>query len=636
MNDELERAYTHAACGLLTVSSVGVIERVNETICAWTGRSAGELVGERFQSLLTMGSKLFHQTHWSPLLQMQGSVAEVQLELKNRDGRVVPVLVNASKRRGMDDGRVEIAVFVAEDRRKYERELLLARKRAEELLERAREAEAARGLAEGQLRLALRSANLRVWSADPVTGVRHYEPGVAALLGRPAFETITAEVYAFHMHPRDQARDAKALREALDPSLRGAYCLEYPLSGSDGVERIVRSTGHAFFDEDGRAIQFSGVIEDITERTRAQEALQQRETEFRTLAENSPDIILRFDRDRRFIYVSPAVGRITGRSADVYLGRALDDLDLEPALLEAWSNALEDAFAGRETTLIRPHVAADGSQLELQSHIVPERNTRGEVVRVLAISRDITLLKQQETQAHQRAVLAEQLIGIVSHDLRNPLSAIALAAHLLSAVDLGSNARIVRRIVSSTDRASRLIADLLDFTQARLGGGLRVTQDNIDLHAVVADTIDEVKMAWAGRMIQHQKVGEGTGSADSDRLAQVVTNLVNNALVYGAADEPVTVISAVKDDRLEICVHNGGPPIPDALKAHMFEPLRRGAHEVQLGSRSVGLGLYIVREIASAHGGAVSLHSTAQDGTRFKVSLPRAAPTRLDCEQHPS
>ncbi|MEP7123079.1 MAG: ATP-binding protein [Byssovorax sp.] len=503
---EIGDAYERAACGLLTINAEGAIVRVSATMCAYTGFAAPELVGRTFQSLLTMGSKLFHQTHWSPLLELQGSVAEVQLELKHRDGRVLPVLVNAARRAAVPGVRtlVDIAVFVASDRRKYERELLLARKRAEDLLFRAREADAARAVAEARLRLALESANLRVWSAELPGGVRRYERGVAVLLGRPELEEITAATYAGHMHPDDRARDEAAVAAALDPSVRAAYSIEYPLVGADGVERFVRSTGQAFFDDDGQPVQFSGVLEDITDRRRAEEAL-----------------------------------------------------------------------------------------------------------------------RHQQAEAQQRAILAEQLIGIVSHDLRNPLNAVMLGAELLGDLDSGDNAPVIRRITASAARANRLIADLLDFTQARLGGGLRVARRPIDIHAVVADCLEEVKMAWPGRAIEHRRLGEGEGRGDADRLAQVVTNLVTNALVYGTPTEPVTVTSVIAEATLELQVHNLGPPIPAALRPQMFEPLRRGDQEAKLGSRSVGLGLYIVREIAVAHGGHIALRSTAEEGTTFVLTVPR-------------
>jgi sigma-B regulation protein RsbU (phosphoserine phosphatase) len=506
-DDDTDEPYELAPCGLLTTTAEGAIVGVNRTLCRWLGRASNELIGMRFQDLLTIGSKLFHQTHWMPLLELQGSVAEVQFELVLANEKSLPVLVNAARRAvspaaskegGETRGLIDIAAFVAADRRKYERELLLARRRAEELLASGLEAQEARARAEARLRLALDSAELRVWDADVATGVRSYERSVASLIGRPASEPVSAEAYAACMRPEDLAADASAFAAALDTTSRATYSLEYPLLGHDGATRIVHSTGRAFFDAAGKPVSFSGVLDDVT------------------------------------------------------------------------------------------------------------------------------ALRQQEREAKQRAEVAEQLIGIVSHDLRNPLNAVLLGVHLLSTPAPGNHERVVTRIASAANRANRLVGDLLDFTQARIGGGLRVGRTELALHEVVAECIDELKLAWPGRMIEHVRVGEGIGTGDPDRIAQVVANLGNNALTYGSPNEPIAITSVI-GDHLEIRVHNAGAPIPEELKAKIFEPMRRGEHQVKLGSRSVGLGLYIVREIATAHGGHVAIESNASAGTTFIVKLPGSA-----------
>jgi sigma-B regulation protein RsbU (phosphoserine phosphatase) len=389
--DDAAEAYEAAACGLLTTQADGTIVRVNRTFCAVMGRPAEELIGRRFQDLLTVGSKLFHQTHWMPLLQMQGSVAEVQMDLVHADGRQLPVLVNAALRGismpldSAPQAPIDVAVFVAADRRKYERELMMARRQAEQLLDSER-----------------------------------------------------------------MAQDARA---------------------------------------------------------RAQTALHQ-------------------------------------------------------------------------------------------------------------------ALRSQEAEAQQRAQLAEQLIGIVSHDLRNPLNAITLGAHILKTADLGSHARTAARIASSSERANRLIADLLDFTQARLGGGLRVERRPTDLHQVAADCADEVRVASPGRAIALRPVGEGKVSVDPHRMGQVIANLLSNAIAYGDPERPVELTTLVAADTAAVRVHNHGRPIPPELLPRVFEPMRRGDEELTSAARSVGLGLYIVRAIAEAHGGEVDVSSSAADGTTFSVVLP--------------
>lgn len=126
--------YEHAPCGLLLTDASGAILRVNATFCQWTGYQADELLGKRFSMLFTMGGRIFHQTHWVPLLQMQGSIAEVKLDVLHRDGQSVPMLFNALLRRRGEVVEHEVAAMVVNDRHAYEHELLIARRRAEQAL----------------------------------------------------------------------------------------------------------------------------------------------------------------------------------------------------------------------------------------------------------------------------------------------------------------------------------------------------------------------------------------------------------------------------------------------------------------------------------------------------------------------
>jgi sigma-B regulation protein RsbU (phosphoserine phosphatase) len=355
-------------CGLAQLADDSTFRQVNRTFAAWLGLGPDELIGRRLPDLLTMGGRIFYQTHWAPLLRMQGSIAEVKLELVHRDGTTVPVVFNAIRR---DHGGVmvhDIAAFVARDRDRYEQELLRARRRLEE---------------------------------------------------------VVTEISRLHAEAKD------------------------------------------------------------------------------------------------------------------------------------------------------------------------------------------------------RAVFAEQLIGIVSHDLRNPMSTMRMGAAVLAGGELTpAQARVVRQITRATDHATGLIADLLDFTQARLGGGVAVAPQAIDLHATIADAVEDLRLAHPERVIVHEPVGDGACAADAIRLAQLVGNLIANAVAYGHPEVPITVTTSIADDHCAIVVHNGGAPIPPETQAALFQPMTRGTR-AGTKSRSVGLGLFIVHEIARAHGGTAVVHSTAAEGTTFRASFPR-------------
>jgi phosphoserine phosphatase RsbU/P len=345
----------------------GVFLRVNKPFCTWIGYGKADLVGKkRLQELLTMGARIFHQTHWAPLLEMQGSISELKLDVRHRDGSSVPMVLNVV-RHGHGPGHTqEVAAFVAHDRDKYEQELLSARKR---------------------------------------------------------LETHVAE-----------------------------------------VERL-----------------------------------------------------------------------------------------------------------------------------------------------------------QAETK--DRALFAEQMIGIVSHDLRNPLSAVHTGIQVLSRTTPSDNqTRVLSRMAQSVDRANRLVSDLLDFTAARVGKGIAINARRVDLHEVVAQSVAELSLAFPQRTLRHETVGDGECSVDPDRLAQLVGNLVANAVAYGDASRDVVVKTSVLASYVEISVHNWGAGIPRDAISSLFQPMVRGT--VAGSGRSVGLGLFIIMEIARAHGGTVNVDSSDDQGTTFSVVIP--------------
>lgn len=229
-----------------------------------------------------------------------------------------------------------------------------------------------------------------------------------------------------------------------------------------------------------------------------------------------------------------------------------------------------------------------------------------------------------QAQASDRAMFAEEMVGIVSHDLRNPIMAILMSAELLDKSNVSpSQSAVLARILRAGDRASRLIANLLDLTQVRLGSGLLVSPALMDLHATVAGAVQESSQVFPDRVLRHVQQGPGPCIADADRLAQLVGNLVSNAMAYGEPGAAVVVTSARQAGGFSVSVHNRGSPIPADIMDKLFERMMRGCDQVNTG-RSVGLGLFIVNEIAKAHSGKVSVASTLEAGTTFTVMIPQA------------
>jgi signal transduction histidine kinase len=218
----------------------------------------------------------------------------------------------------------------------------------------------------------------------------------------------------------------------------------------------------------------------------------------------------------------------------------------------------------------------------------------------------------------------DEFLGILGHDLRNPLNAIVMSASTLHDLGAaaGAPARVAERILRSATRMGRLIADLLDLTRTRLGLGIPIVPALTDLGAVCHQVVAELEAGHPGHPVRFQAEGDLDGEWDSARLAQVVSNLVGNALEHGAKESPVDLVARQDDGGVELEIHNEGPPIPEEELHTIFEPMRSHGRD-ETASSHLGLGLYIAEQVVAAHGGTIAVTSTPVSGTTFTIHLPR-------------
>lgn len=223
--------------------------------------------------------------------------------------------------------------------------------------------------------------------------------------------------------------------------------------------------------------------------------------------------------------------------------------------------------------------------------------------------------------ADEAALLRDQFIAVLGHDLRNPLASIQAGAVLLKSTPLTQRADlIVDQMQESGRRMARLIEDVLDFARGRLGGGLPLQRRaEAELDAVIEQVIQELRIAWPARTITSDIAVTRPVACDPDRVAQLLSNLIANALTHGAGDGVVEVHARCEGELFELSVTNGGDPIPPDALPHLFKPFTRPRKgEPQAG---LGLGLYIASQIAVGHGGSLDADSTAER-TRFRFIMP--------------
>jgi sigma-B regulation protein RsbU (phosphoserine phosphatase) len=365
----------------------------------------------------------------------------------------------------------------------------------------------------------------------------------------------------------------------------------------------------------------------MDEHRRAHEALALAEVRLRTALEAGSLYVWEVDPATGERSFDPGVALLLGRDApgkvELETYRDAVEPDDMARALQAFSRMLESP--DRTYRSAYRLIGEDGVQRTVLATARPVLHANGTVRRIVGVLQDITELSQQRAAAEDRALFAEQMVGIVSHDLRNPLSTIKMGTQVMEMAGLApTQVQVMGNIQRAIARAQRLISDLLDFTIARIGQGLTVNVQPIDLHALVSAHVEELALAHPGRRIVHRRLGEGRATGDADRLFQLIDNLVSNAVAYGSESTAITVTSEIVSGEFSIAVHNHGPVIPAAVLPTLFQPMVRGT-DIASASRSVGLGLFIVSEIAKAHGGEVRVDSSDTDGTTFTVVIPRSA-----------
>lgn len=227
-------------------------------------------------------------------------------------------------------------------------------------------------------------------------------------------------------------------------------------------------------------------------------------------------------------------------------------------------------------------------------------------------------------EEREAAVLKDQFIAVLGHDLCNPLTAIITGVNVLGTVsplnEKGS--RLAEMILESAAQMNELIRNVMDFACGRLGGGIPVDRFEVPLEPLMRQVIEEAGTGHSGRIIVGEFDVAEPVDCDPVRISQLLSHLVENALIHGAPEGVVRVRASIDADTFELSVENTGPTIPEEALGHLFQPFAR--NQVRPSLQGLGLGLYIASEIARAHGGTLKASSDEEE-TRFTFRMPLAA-----------
>jgi signal transduction histidine kinase len=352
------------------------------------------------------------------------------------------------------------------------------------------------------------------------------------------------------------------------------------------------------------------------------------------LRDHAADILLATTRDMRSVQsATERAAKSRGQSDKVYANAGGGGADLDGASEIHAIDRLGSGFDLLEVVSEYRALRASVLQLWAASGHEPDARDVDDVTRFNeSIDQSMTEAVSSYTKRVDQS--RDLFLAILGHDLRNPLNSIAMSAQLLPT--LGHPAPdaigVVSQIASNAQVMGRMISDLLDYTRTRLGAGMPVTPAAIDLDSLCRALFHEFRTAHPDRVFRFHSEGDKSGRWDADRLRQAISNLLGNAVQHGDAQHPIELRLTGEPSQVVVVVQNGGPPIPPGEMAKIFDPLVRGSsaeHPKQNRPGSIGLGLYIAREVARSHGGRIDVTSTAGAGTAFTVHLPRypIAPT---------
>lgn len=241
---------------------------------------------------------------------------------------------------------------------------------------------------------------------------------------------------------------------------------------------------------------------------------------------------------------------------------------------------------------------------------------------------DETLIEAEVRYTRKLDESRELFLGILAHDLRNPLWAISGAANLiLQAPDAAHTSALAHQILGSVSNMTHIITDLVELTRIKLGRGIAIQPSAMNMRELCLKAVGEIQSAYPDRVFRLEAGDDLVGEWDEPKLNQVLSNLLGNAVQHGSENSEIAVTARKTRDGVELTVHNEGPAIPKNLLPRLFDRFVQEQPRANVARKagSMGLGLYIAKEIIITHGGTINVESSEEDGTTFFVCLPRSA-----------
>ena len=480
-------------------------------------------------------------------------------------------------------------------------------------------------------RLAERMAGVGHWTLNPLTQEVDWSPEVYTIHGvtPEEFNPMYGDAIMFYAE-----EDRDRVRGLVQRAINQAQGWEFQATivrKSDGKRRRVRSIGDHLTDETGKVERVFGVFKDVTDEQTMMEALATSESKYRTLAENSTDIIVKFGMDGIITYASPAC-EVLGISPEDAIGLSTLDFTI-PEDRKYATEITEDLFKsdGIDPSIQREFRVRDknGNIIWLEGNPKIIKGGDGRAREIISTFRDITDRKEREQALAEARADAEaagkakaEFLSNMSHEIRTPLNGILGFTQLLSDTPLDKDQKLfVSRAMSAGHLLRDIVNDILDYSKIE-AGQVQLEERAVDIAQVVQETIDLVHAGRNGKTVPMTSLVESQGAfIDEVRLKQILTNLIGNSAKF-TAEGTVQVSATIENEQLKINVTDTGPGIPEAKLESVFEGFKQADNSVTRKFGGTGLGLSISRSLARLMGGELQLASKLGEGTVAKLILP--------------
>jgi len=477
-----------------------------------------------------------------------------------------------------------------------------------------------------RLRMAIHSTNVGTWEFQPITGKLTWSEECCNIFNVPSDTAIDYQFFSIHVIPEDAAFVESEIQKAMDPAGTSKLDMEYRIKRSgDGVVRWVRSQGRTYFNDQNQPARFIGTILDITKEKNEEQALKNSLELFQTMADNVPAMIWMSGTDKFNDYFNKTWLEFRGRSSKEESNDGwLDGVHPEDKekCIEVYKSALENQNGFYTEYRLKRY---DGQYRWIADNCVPRLSPTGEFAGYISACIDITEIKNMEQRK-------DDFIKMASHELKTPITSIKGYVQLLLSIYEESNEEKLRAaqttvrsslttVSKQVSKLTRLISDLLDMSRIE-SGKLELNYSEFDPVLLVEETVQDVRHTTSRHTLVIHNKFEGTLQADRDRIAQVMLNLLTNAIKYSPAANSIDVFIAGDENSIAISVADYGIGIAKSEQQRIFERFYRVEGRNELTYPGFGIGLFISNEIIQRHNGIIRVKSEKDKGTVFTFTLP--------------